>query len=215
VIVTKPSVSSSKRYAKSAPVTRKNFDDLRPDNDSVPLFWSELRSRTSERSPSTTPPQKGKNPGPGERRFPSCRWMKLSKETKTAMASQNRLLARSLDILVRRQREAEEMFFTTKSTKVTNTNSNFEMRISKLRFAFYALGSLWLTIFSSFRSIRDFLVLGLLYQCSLLGDLFHGSMLLAYFSEELLWRHVILDHAQSGELGGNGRVLHCLFNSGN
>src|SRR5439155_20611325 len=55
----------------------------------------------------------------------------------------------------------------------------------------------------------------LLYLSSLLGDLFHGSMFLAYFSEELLWRHIILDHAQSAEFGGNGRVLDRFFNSGN
>src|SRR5262245_51746414 len=57
--------------------------------------------------------------------------------------------------------------------------------------------------------------LGLLYQSGLFSDLFHDSMFLANFGEKLLWRHVILDHAQSGELGNNGRVLHRLFNSWN
>ena len=54
-----------------------------------------------------------------------------------------------------------------------------------------------------------------LCQSGFLSDLFHASMFLAYFSEELFWSHVILDHAQPGELGGNGRVLHRLFNGGN
>src|SRR5262245_13000390 len=56
--------------------------------------------------------------------------------------------------------------------------------------------------------------LGLLYQSGFLSDLFYGSMFLAYFSEELVRRHIILDHAQSGKLGDNGGVLHRLFNSG-
>src|SRR5262249_13129295 len=58
-------------------------------------------------------------------------------------------------------------------------------------------------------------ILGLLHQTRLLGDIFNDSMFLAYFSDKLLWRHVILDHPQSGELGGNRRVLHRLFHSGN
>src|SRR5262245_21845505 len=59
------------------------------------------------------------------------------------------------------------------------------------------------------------LTLGLPHQSGLLGDFLHRSMLLAYLGDKLLWRHVILDHAQSGELGGNRRVLHRLFHSGN
>src|SRR5215510_9555044 len=55
----------------------------------------------------------------------------------------------------------------------------------------------------------------LLPQTGLLGDIFNDSMLLAYFSDKLIRRHVILDHAQSGELRGNGRVLHRLFHGGN
>src|SRR5205807_8657199 len=108
----KPKVSSSKRYAKSAPVTRRSFDDLGTDNDSVPMFLRELRSRTSERSPSTTPPQKGKNPGPGERRLPSFRLMKPSRKKKIAMASQNKLLARSFDIKFDRLSARSRQFFS-------------------------------------------------------------------------------------------------------
>src|SRR5262249_61764310 len=58
-------------------------------------------------------------------------------------------------------------------------------------------------------------ILGLLHQTRLLGDIFNDSMFLAYFSDKLPWRHVILDHPQSGELGGNRRILHRLFHSGN
>ena len=43
-------------------------------------------------------------------------------------------------------------------------------------------------------SLSNILV-GLFYQSGFLGDLFHGSMLLAYFSEKFLWRRVILDYA--------------------
>jgi hypothetical protein len=41
----------------------------------------------------------------------------------------------------------------------------------------------------------SFLTLNLLYEPGFLGGLFHGSMLLAYFSEELLWRRVVLNYA--------------------
>jgi hypothetical protein len=49
--------------------------------------------------------------------------------------------------------------------------------------------------FFSFPSDREFLEWDLFYQAGFLSDLFHGAMLLAYFSEKFFWRRVILDYA--------------------
>src|SRR5262245_65507140 len=70
-----------------------------------------------------------------------------------------------------------------------------------------------LSFFRFCNSNFKYLSLGLLHQSGLLGNFLHGSMLLAYFSHELLRRHVILDHAQSSELRGNRRVPRRLFDS--
>jgi hypothetical protein len=60
--------------------------------------------------------------------------MKLSTETKTAMASQNRLLARSLDILVRRQSvEAKEMLFAITSPAQLRRNEKRKKQASPRR----------------------------------------------------------------------------------
>ena len=41
------------------------------------------------------------------------------------------------------------------------------------------------------------LTVGLLHQSGLFGDILNGLMFLAYLSDELLWRLVVLDYAGS------------------
>ena len=54
--------------------------------------------------------------------------------------------------------------------------------------------------------------LGLLHKSGLFGDILNDLMFLAYFSDELLWRLVVLDYAEVSELGGDRRFLNRLFN---
>src|SRR5262245_47925296 len=93
------------------------------------------------------------------------------------------------------------------------SSSNLAWPATRLRTCFAS--SREFSFFRFCNSNFKYLSLGLLHQSSLLGDLFHGPMFFTYFSDKLIRRHVILDHAQSSELRGNGRVLHRLFHSGN
>src|SRR5262245_18141881 len=56
------------------------------------------------------------------------------------------------------------------------------------------------------------LTVGLLHQSGFFGDILNGLMFLAYLSDELLWRLVVLDYAEVSEFGGHRRFLNRLFN---
>ena len=57
------------------------------------------------------------------------------------------------------------------------------------------------------------LILGLLHQSGLFGDILNGLMFLAYLSDELLRRLLVLEYSEARELGGDRRFLHRLFDS--
>ena len=103
-------------------------------------------------------------------------------------------MAASLLTLVRPRSTEDEQVYRDKGRK---TKADFETRTTKYAFyAFFAVDHLFSdSVLQNSSEHFKYLWLGLLYQSGFLSDLFHGSMLLAYFSEKFFWRRVILDYA--------------------